>query len=114
MYEKYTAIPFGIGAYSDAGPVSGNVPPMLMIVLVTPGVAASVRVCANTPETPMADAAVAVSASATSAFLMMTLPSLSRAHRRAHRLRADLDRAERSSAVPAPEASPSAPREPET
>ena len=36
MYEKYAFIATGIVAYSDAGPVSGNVPPILMVVGVTP------------------------------------------------------------------------------
>ena len=30
MYEKYAFIACGIGAYDDAGPVSGNVPPILI------------------------------------------------------------------------------------
>src|SRR5213592_4001355 len=37
---KYASIPRGIGAYNDAGPLSGNVPPIVIDVLVTPGVAA--------------------------------------------------------------------------
>jgi hypothetical protein len=39
MKLKYVCIPRGIGAYSAAGPVSGNVPPIVSDVLVTPGVA---------------------------------------------------------------------------
>jgi hypothetical protein len=39
MKLKYVAIPRGIGAYSDAGPVIGKVPPIVIEVLVTPGVA---------------------------------------------------------------------------
>ena len=36
MYEKYAFIATGIVAYSDAGPESGNVPPILTDVAVTP------------------------------------------------------------------------------
>jgi hypothetical protein len=36
MYEKYAFIEGGITAYSDAGPVSGNVPPIVMVRLVIP------------------------------------------------------------------------------
>jgi hypothetical protein len=39
MKLKYVSIPRGIGAYSAAGPVSGNVPPIVIDVFVTPGVA---------------------------------------------------------------------------
>jgi hypothetical protein len=38
MKLKYVSIPRGIGAYRDAGPVNGNVPPIVIDVLVTPGV----------------------------------------------------------------------------
>src|SRR4051812_31421515 len=33
-------MPFGIGAYDEAAPLSGNVPPSLIDLLVTPGAAA--------------------------------------------------------------------------
>ena len=36
MYEKYAFIDGGITAYSDAGPVSGNVPPITIVRLVIP------------------------------------------------------------------------------
>jgi hypothetical protein len=42
---KYASIPRGIGAYNDAGPLSGKVAPIVIDVLVTPGAAA-------TPVTP--------------------------------------------------------------
>jgi hypothetical protein len=35
-YEKYAFIAAGIVAYSDAGPESGKVPPILIDVAVTP------------------------------------------------------------------------------
>ncbi len=41
MYEKYAFIACGIGAYDDAGPVSGNVPPILIDFAVMPGSAAT-------------------------------------------------------------------------
>ena len=40
MYEKYAFIDCGIGAYDDAGPVSGKVPPILIELDVMPGSAA--------------------------------------------------------------------------
>ena len=36
MYAKYAFIAGAIGAYADAGPVSGNVPPMTIVLLVMP------------------------------------------------------------------------------
>jgi len=36
MYEKYAFIATGIVAYNDAGPESGNVPPILTFLAVTP------------------------------------------------------------------------------
>jgi hypothetical protein len=39
-YWKKTFIPTGIGAYDEAGPLSGNVPPMTIFRLDTPGGAA--------------------------------------------------------------------------
>src|SRR5687768_342672 len=36
MYAKYAFIDAGIGAYRDAGPVSGNVPPILIVRAVIP------------------------------------------------------------------------------
>ena len=41
MYEKYAFIDCGIGAYDDAGPVSGKVPPILIELDVMPGSAAA-------------------------------------------------------------------------
>ena len=34
-------MPFGIGAYSEAGPVSGKVPPIMIVFLVIPGTASA-------------------------------------------------------------------------
>src|SRR5215510_1937196 len=60
-YEKYTFIPTGIGAYDDAAPDNGNVPPITIVRAVTPGsaadpakaethaTAASARVATSTP-----------------------------------------------------------------
>src|SRR5215216_2030727 len=52
MYLKYASIPRGIGAYCEANPLNGNVPPIVIARLVIPGTAsgacvASVR--ANAP-----------------------------------------------------------------
>jgi hypothetical protein len=67
MYEKYAFIATGIVAYSDAGPESGNVPPILMEVAVTPAsVDAVVAVDAVIPSD-------ATSASAMSMTLRMNL-----------------------------------------
>src|ERR1044072_8772652 len=41
MCEKYAFIACGIGAYDDAGPVSGKVPPILIELAVMPGSAAA-------------------------------------------------------------------------
>src|SRR3954452_16909478 len=38
MYWKYAFSAFGITPYSWAGPVSGNVPPIVTVLAVTPGV----------------------------------------------------------------------------
>jgi hypothetical protein len=37
-HAKYAFIPTGMGAYTAAGPVSGNVPPIVIDFAVTPGV----------------------------------------------------------------------------
>src|SRR5215211_2611522 len=74
---KYAAIPRGIGAYSDAGPLSGNVPPMTIFLLVTPGVAFGAVARSGAAAAEERPASVAISAPArSSAFLI--LPSLSR------------------------------------
>src|ERR671938_180768 len=56
---KYEASAFGITAYADAIPLNGNVPPMVTVVFVTPGVAAVVLpvVFAAAPATPITTAA---------------------------------------------------------
>jgi hypothetical protein len=54
MYAKYAFMPSGIGAYVAAGPVSGNVPPIVMDLDVTPGVCAAPP---NAPGTVSASAA---------------------------------------------------------
>src|SRR5215218_8523536 len=72
---KYASIPRGIGAYSDAGPLSGNVPPIVIVVLVTPGAAvepARLSTRANAPGMHTASA-VSTAASAISA-LFTCLP----------------------------------------
>ena len=47
MYEKYALIPTGIDTYEDAGPESGNVPPIVTVFAVMP-----VSVVASSPSTP--------------------------------------------------------------
>jgi len=52
MYLKYASIPLAIGAYDETGPLNGNVPPIVIDLLVTPGVASVVvpeSVRANAP-----------------------------------------------------------------
>src|SRR5262249_34653877 len=68
-------MPRGIGAYNDAGPLSGNVPPLVIDVFVTPVVAAGsprLSVRANPPGMQTASAA-SIAASATRA-LFTSLP----------------------------------------
>lgn len=58
MYEKYALIAAGIGAYSDAGPVSGKVPPMVTVRALTPvSVAADVALDAPMPSATTSAAA---------------------------------------------------------
>src|SRR5215211_4176771 len=67
MYAKYAFIAAGIVAYTDARPVSGNVPPMLMVRAVMPAsVDADVALDAATPS----DTTSATAKS--TAFLMLT------------------------------------------
>src|SRR5689334_7783936 len=72
-YEKYAAIPPGIGAYPEAGPLSGNVPSSKIVLAVTPGVADGVApaVTTRTPDT-------ATAAASSSNVFFMRLLSLSR------------------------------------
>src|SRR6266576_5814193 len=78
---KYASIPRGIGAYNDAGPLSGNVPPIVIDVVVTPGVAAVPPPMLTRAKAPGMHTASAAStaASATSA-LFTSLPPLSPRH----------------------------------
>src|SRR5436190_19614629 len=78
---KYASIPRGIGAYNDAGPLSGNVPPIVIDVGVTPGVAAGVAPASTRAKAPGMHTASAAStaASATSA-LFTSLPPPSARH----------------------------------
>ena len=41
-------MPMGIGAYEAAGPVSGNVPPIVIVLAVTPGVASALPIAPGT------------------------------------------------------------------
>src|SRR5437016_10611274 len=75
-------MPRGIGAYSDAGPLSGNVPPIVIDVDVTPGAAVgAVAICTRpnaAPGMPTASdartAASAISALFTSLLLLRHPP----------------------------------------
>src|SRR3954451_4131606 len=69
-YEKYAFIPTGIGAYEDAGPLSGKVPPSTIDRLVMPGSA-----CA--PASAVTHAIAATTSTAVSApnllFMLLSL-----------------------------------------
>jgi hypothetical protein len=61
MYEKYAFIAAGIVAYSEAGPESGNVPPILMFLAVTPvSVGAVVAVDAVIPSAATSATAISM------------------------------------------------------
>src|SRR5919202_6234309 len=80
MYLKYASMPRGIGAYSDAGPLSGNVPPIVIDVLVTPGVAAGVALALMRAIAPGMHTASAASAAASAISALLTnLPPSARA-----------------------------------
>src|SRR5689334_7634539 len=65
---KYASMPRGIGAYREAGPLSGNVPPIVIDVFVTPVVAEPLRASTRAKAPGMHTAsAVRIAASATSA-----------------------------------------------
>ena len=58
MYEKYAFIAAGIGAYTEARPVSGNVPPIVIVRAVIPSsLAADVALDAPTPSATTSRAA---------------------------------------------------------
>src|SRR5215217_4273318 len=67
-YEKYTFKPTGIGAYEEADPLSGNVPPMTIVRCVTPGAA-----CAPASAVTHATAATSSAAASTPNLLLMPL-----------------------------------------
>src|SRR6266550_4122390 len=78
---KYASMPRGIGAYNDAGPLSGKVPPIVIDVFVTPGVAAGAAPMSTRAKAPGIHTASAASAaaSAISALFTSLPPSQSRA-----------------------------------
>src|SRR5512132_4292054 len=55
--RKYVFIPSGIGEYDETGPLYGNVPPILIDLLVIPGVACVASVRANAPGSATVSAA---------------------------------------------------------
>src|SRR5512133_1146666 len=69
---KYASIPRGIGAYSDAGPLSGNVPPIVIDVFVTPGVAAGAAPMLTRAKAPGMHTASAASAAASAISALFT------------------------------------------
>jgi len=71
---KYASIPLGIGAYSDAGPLRGNVPPITIEFFVTPGVAAALRVIAGADCRLTATTVETAAVSTTHLFLILPLP----------------------------------------
>src|SRR5581483_28195 len=72
-YWKYAFSAFGIAPYSAAGPVSGNVPPIVIVDFVTPGVAV---LAANATETRVAATASTTRASAPFILLVICPPCL--------------------------------------
>src|SRR4051812_26464619 len=81
-YLKYASMPRGIGAYSDAGPLSGYVPPSTIDELVTPGVACGVAcgaatfVLPNAPGMHTARAATNAAAAVSALFTVTLLASV--------------------------------------
>src|SRR5512133_2587856 len=72
---KYASIPRGIGAYNPAGPLSGNVPPIVIEVLVTPGVAAVPPAALTRAKAPgMHTASAASTAASAISALFTSLP----------------------------------------
>jgi hypothetical protein len=76
-YLKYASMPRGIGAYSEAAPLSGKVPPMTIEFLVIPGTAsgacvASVR--ANAPGRLTVSAAASARTANRTFFIRILLP----------------------------------------
>jgi hypothetical protein len=76
MKLKYACMPRGIGAYSEAGPLSGNVPPIVIDLLVTPGVALGVVVRSGAATADDRPTSAATSAVAATKNLFTPVPSL--------------------------------------
>src|SRR5215210_2109152 len=70
MNLKYASMPRGIGAYAEAMPLSGKVPPIVIDLLVIPGTACGACPRANAPGSATVSAAPSATTARTSLFML--------------------------------------------